>query len=59
MAQIAIEKKINKTTWEMRELIKRSKRKLLELEIMLSRAEILQGRFEVVKDVRRFFRSLK
>ncbi len=49
MTQTTITKKINKATGEMQELIKKSKRKLLELEVLASLAEINQGKYSVFR----------
>ncbi len=59
MTKVAITKKLNKTAGEMRGVIKKSKRKLLELEILLSMAEIANGKFDEIRDVNRFLKNLK
>ena len=59
MTQAIIEKKINKTAGEMNTLIKKSKRKLLELEVMLSLGEIKKGKFKVFRNTKELFRKLK
>ncbi|GEM_PF-2032463 len=59
MTQATITKKINKTADEMQLLIRQSKRKLLEFEVMMSMAEIKAGKFEAVRNVRDFFKKLK
>ena len=59
MTQVVIEKKINKAAAEMGSLIKKSKRKLLELEVMLSLAEVKRGRLEIFRSTRELFKKLK
>ncbi|MBI4087564.1 MAG: hypothetical protein HY434_01920 [Candidatus Liptonbacteria bacterium] len=59
MTQATIYKKMNKTADEMQSLVKKSKRKLLELEVIMSFAEVKAGKFEEVKSVRRFLENLK
>lgn len=59
MTQAAIAKKLNKTADEMKEMIKKSKRKLLELEVMMSLSEIKRGKFSVAKNVDELLNSLK
>lgn len=59
MTQATITKKINKTTGELSSLIRKSKRKLLELEVMLSLAEVNKGRFETFRSAHELFKKLK
>lgn len=59
MTQATITKKLNKTAEEMNEIIKKSQRKLLELEVMLSMAEVKAGKVKVFKRVDDFFKHLK
>ncbi len=59
MTQAVITKKINKAREEMGALMKRSKRKLLELEVLMSLAEIKQGKFAVFKSGNELLRKLK
>ncbi|MBI2035883.1 MAG: hypothetical protein HYT12_04385 [Candidatus Liptonbacteria bacterium] len=59
MTNSVITKKLNKTAGEMQDVIKKSKRKLLELEILLSMAEIANGKFDEIRDVNRFLKNLK
>ena len=59
MTQAVVSKKIHKTAEEMQNLIKLSKRKLLELEVMLSLSEINRGRVEIFKNADDFLKSLK
>ena len=50
MTQATINKRINKTAEEMQDLIKQSKRKLLELEVALSLSEIKQGKVKAFRN---------
>lgn len=59
MTQALIARNVNKTASEMRELIQKSKRKLLELEVVLSFAEIAAGKAETISDTKRFVKSLQ
>lgn len=59
MTQAAIAKKLNKTADEMKEMIKKSKRKLLELEVMMSLSDIAAGRVKVYKKAEDFFKTLR
>lgn len=59
MTQAIVQKKINKTAVEMSDLIRKSKRKLLELEVMLSLGEIKKGKFEIFRSAKELFRRLK
>lgn len=52
-------KKIHKTAGEMQTLIKKSRRKLLELEVALSFAEIAEGKRRPVGNAKRFVDALK
>ena len=47
MTKSIIQEKISKTAGEMKKLVDRSKRKLLELEVLLSSREISDGDFNV------------
>ena len=58
MSQTAATRKINRTAEELQDLVKRSKRKLLEFDVAMSLLEIKQGKVEVFKDVDRLFRDL-
>jgi len=59
MTQATISKKIEKTNSEMQDLVKKSKRKLLELEVMLSLSEIKKGKFETFKNPSDLIKKLK
>ena len=59
MIQATIEKRIDRTAGELQELIAKSKRKLLELEVALSLNEIRKGEFETFKTAGELFRKLK
>ncbi len=59
MTQATITKKLNKTASEIQGLISKSKRKLLEFEVMMSLAEIKQGKGEVFKNSRDLFKKLR
>jgi len=52
-------KQINKTACEMRSLIKKSKKKLLEFEIMMSMLEIKRGEFDTFKTADELFKKMK
>jgi len=54
-----ITKKLNKTVEEMGEIIKKSKRKLLELEVMMSLADMKAGKVKIFKKVDDIFKHLK
>ena len=49
---VIIEKEINKTAEEMRKLVDISKRKLLELEVLLASEEIKNGNFDEFNSVK-------
>ena len=59
MTQATITRKLNKTANEIQDLMKKTRRKLLEFEVMMSLAEIKQGKFEVFRDVDELFKKLK
>jgi len=59
MTQATISKKLNKTADEMRDLIKESRRKLLELEVMMNLSEIRQGKAEKFKSADKLLRALR
>ncbi len=59
MTQTAITKQLNKTAGEMKEIIKKSKRKLLELEVMMSLSDIAVGRVKIYKKAEDFFKTLR
>ena len=59
MTQATLSKKINKTTGEMQELIQKSKRKLLELDVLTSFAEVKQGKVKNFKTVNILWKKLK
>jgi hypothetical protein len=59
MTQTAIARKMNRAADEMQSIIKESKRKLLEFEVLMSLAEIKAGKFETVKSVRSLLKKLK
>lgn len=59
MTQAMITKKLNKTVEEMGEIIKKSKRKLLELEVMMSLADMKAGKVKIFKKVDDIFKHLK
>lgn len=59
MTEATISKKIEKTTGEMQDLVRKSKRKLLELEVVLSLAEIKKGKFETFKNGSDLIKKLK
>ncbi|MFH0806585.1 MAG: hypothetical protein V1885_02585 [Candidatus Brennerbacteria bacterium] len=52
-------KKMSRAADEMQTIIKQSKRKLLEFEVLMSFAEIKAGKFETVKNARSFLKGLK
>ena len=54
-----ITKKLNRAADEMKEIIKKSKRKLLELEVMMSLSEIKQGKFRIAKSAEELFKGVK
>ena len=59
MTNATIVRKINKTAGEMQDLIIKSKRKLFELEVMLSISDVKNGKAETFKSARHLFRKLK
>ncbi|MDP3999109.1 MAG: hypothetical protein Q8P76_00755 [bacterium] len=59
MTQATIFKKLNKTAEEVRDLIKESKRKLLELEVMMNLSDIRRGKAEKFKSANALLRGLK
>ena len=59
MTQATLFKKINKTTGEMQELIQKSKRKLLELEVLTSFAEVKQDKVKNFKTAKDLWKKLK
>lgn len=59
MTQATIEKRINRTAEELQELVAKSKRKLLELEVVLSLNEMKRGEFEIFKTAGELFKKLK
>ncbi|MEK7654539.1 MAG: hypothetical protein AAB345_04690 [Patescibacteria group bacterium] len=58
MTQATINKRINKTAEEMQNLIRQSKRKLLELEVALSLSEIKQGKVKAFKSTDALLRAV-
>lgn len=50
---------INKTAKEMKDLIKKSKRKLLELEIAISQSEIEQNKFDIFDKAEDLIKQVK
>jgi len=59
MTQATIAKKLNKTVEEIERLAKQTKRKLLELEVMLSLSDIAAGKVNVYKKAEDFFKTFK
>ena len=59
MSTATINKKVNQTANEMQQLIVKSKRKLLELEVMLSLADIKKGNGESFKSAEALLKKLK
>lgn len=59
MIQAILEKKIDRAASEFQDLLAKSKRKLLELEVMLSINEIRKGRLETFKTAGDLFCKLK
>lgn len=59
MTQVTVSKKIHKTAEEMENLIRLSRRKLLEFEVMLSLSEIKQGKVHIFKNAAELFKNLK
>jgi len=59
MTQAIATKDLNKAVDEMREIIKKSKRKLLELEVMMSLSDIKAGKVKIFKKSDGFFKKLK
>ena len=59
MTQATISKKINKAAVEIKDLIKISKRKLLELEVMLGLSEIKRGKIEIFQNEEELLKKLK
>ena len=59
MTQAILEKKIGRAASEFQNLLAKSKRKLLELEVMLSMNEIRKGRSETFKTAGELFRKVK
>ncbi len=52
MEKVAVKEKINRTVKEMQDLVNISKRKILELEILLASEEIKNGEFDVFESVK-------
>lgn len=59
MTEATIEKRVNKTAGEIQALIEKSKRKFLELEVILSLNEIKKGKFEIFKTTEELFKKMK
>lgn len=59
MTQATITRKLNKIADEIQDLIKKTRRKLLEFEVTISLAEIKRGKFEVFRNVDQLFKKLK
>jgi hypothetical protein len=59
MSTATISKKLNKTANEIRDLIVESRRKLLELEVMMSLSEIRRGKADKFKSAAKLFKELK
>ena len=59
MTQAAITKKLNKTANEIRDLMKKTRRKLIEFEVMMSLSDIAAGKVKVYKKVEDFFKTLR
>lgn len=58
MHQITDEK-VNKTAEEVESLVKKSKRKLLELEVMLSLSDIKDGEFDTFEDAKKLIKKVQ
>ena len=54
-----ITKKLNKTANEMQDLVKKTKRKLLEFEVMMSLSDIAAGKVKIYKKAEDFFKTLR
>lgn len=54
-----ITKKINKTASDLRGLLVTTKRKLLELDVMVGLSEIKKGKGEIFKSAKDLFRKLR
>lgn len=54
-----LEKKLNRTAEELQLLIARSKRKLLEFEVMASLNEIRNGKFETFSTAKELIKKSK
>ena len=58
MTQAAVNKNIERSAREMRILITRSKRKLIEMETLLSISEIKHGKSETFKNAQALLKAL-
>lgn len=59
MTKIAIQIKLNKIAQEIEKLMGRSKRKLLELEVLMSFKEIKSGAFDVFDSAKDLIKKVK
>ena len=59
MTQATLNRNINKMTEELKQLFAKTSRKMLELEVLMSEAEIKKGHFTVYKNVDEMFKKLK
>ena len=59
MTKLITQEKISKTAGEMKKLVDRSKRKLLELEVLLSSHEISDGSFDVFGSAKELIKKSK
>ena len=59
MSKAVIQEKINKTAQEMKRLVDRSKRKLAELETLLSFEEIKYGNFDTFNSAKDLLKRVK
>ena len=58
MTNATLNQKIEKTAREMGDLVKRSKRKLLEWEVMMNHMEIERGKYSVYQSPEDLFKEL-
>lgn len=59
MTKIMFERKLNRTAEELQLLIARSKRKLLEFEVMASAHEIRSGKYETFNTAKELIKKSK
>ncbi|MBI5220848.1 MAG: hypothetical protein HY978_03385 [Candidatus Liptonbacteria bacterium] len=59
MTEAVATKNLNKTAAELEELVRRSRRKLLELEVALSRAEIARGKSKTYRSASALLRTAR